>query len=86
MYNANYKNILKEKENNLIDALNLLDSSIKNTLKLQNDKILKLEQEIKDFKIDNSYKEEKNKEIDKLKLELNNILKDIDNIITNITK
>lgn len=86
MYNANYKNILKEKENNLIDALNLLDSSIKNTLKLQNDKILKLEQEIKDFKIDNSYKEEKNKEIDKLKLELNNILKDIDDIITNITK
>ena len=86
MYDTNYKNILKEKENKLVEALNLLDSSIKEKIELKDKKINELEENAKNFKVDDTYKEEKNKEINEFKLELNNILKDIDNIIANITK
>lgn len=86
MDNENYKKILKEKKDDLINSLNLLDKNIRLKLEEKNNIIEELKKKNNNTLIEETYKIQKNKELDLLKLELNNILKDIDNIITNITK
>lgn len=85
MDNSNYKKTLKAKKIALIDALNLLGNNITAKIKEKNNTINKLNEKVENLFADEDYKIKKNKELDSLKLELNDILKDIDNIITNIT-
>ena len=63
-----------------------MGNNITNKLKEKNNIIKNINEKLNSNDLDYiaKYKTEKNKELDILKLELNNILKDIDNIITNI--
>ena len=85
MDNTFYKKTLKEKKIELIDALNLLGNNITAKVREKNSLIGELNKKIQNVSADEQYKIKKNRELDSLKSELNNILKDIDNIITNIT-
>lgn len=85
MDNTFYKKTLKAKKIELIDALNLLGNNITAKVREKNSLIGELNKKIQNVSADEQYKIKKNRELDSLKSELNNILKDIDNIITNIT-
>ena len=85
MDNTFYKKTLKTKKIELIDALNTLGNNITSKIKEKNSLIKELNEKVKNVSIDEKYRIKKNKELDSLKSELNGILKDIDNIITNIT-
>lgn len=85
MDNTVYKKTLKTKKIELINALNLLGNNITLRAKEKNNLINDLNKKVQDAFVDEEYKTKKNKDLNGLKSELNNILKDIDNIITNIT-
>ena len=85
MDNTFYKKTLKTKKIELIDALNMLGNNITSKIKEKNGLIKELNEKVKNVSVDEKYRIKKNKELDSLKSELNGILKDIDNIITNIT-
>ena len=85
MDNTVYRKALKVKKIELIEALNLLGNNVKSKVKEKNNTINKLNERVKNLFADEEYRNKKNKELDDLKLELNNILKDIDSIINNIT-
>lgn len=87
MIELNNKDIIKEKKATLINALDELSMNILNKLKSKNAEINNMQNHsIPDLDYIAKYKTEKNKEFDKLKSELNNIVDDIDNIIKNITE
>ena len=87
MIEVNNKDIIKEKKATLINALDELSMNILNKLKSKNAEINNMQNHsIPDLDYIAKYKTEKNKEFDKLKSELNNIVDDIDNIIKNITE
>lgn len=87
MIELNNKDIIKEKKATLINALDELSMNILNKLKSKNAEINNMQNHsIPDLDYIAKYKTEKNKEFDKLKSELNNIVNDIDNIIKNITE
>ena len=67
--------ILQNKKSELLKSINSLEDSINNKIKKNS---------INDLLLDND-KEQKNKEFEELKNELNLIIKDIDKIIDNIT-
>lgn len=87
MDNTAYKKTLKEKKIKLINALNVLGNNITSKLKAKNYTINDLNSKLSNTDLDYiaKYKSEKNKEFDVLKTELNDILKDVDKIIQNIT-
>ncbi len=85
MDNTFYKKTLKAKKIELINALNLLGNNITARAREKNSLIGELNKKIQNVSADEQYKIKKNRELDSLKSELNNILKDIDSIITNIT-
>lgn len=88
MDDANYKIILKDRKIQLINSLNLLGNTVKLKLKEKDDKLTELLKEKKEYvtsdKFDD-YKAVKNKELSSLKLELKNILQNIDSIVENVT-
>lgn len=88
MDDANYKIILKDRKIQLINSLNLLGNTVKLKLKEKDDKLAELIKEknryVTSDNFDN-YKAAKNKELGGLKLELKNILQNIDSIVDNIT-
>lgn len=88
MDNTIYKNNLKTKKIKLIETLNLLGNNVAQKIKEKSKLIENLEinsKDIANLEIE-SYKKTKNKEFDDLKKELNSILNDVNNIITNVTK
>lgn len=85
MDNEFYKKTLKTKKIELIESLNTLGENITTKMKTKNNLINDLNKKVQNSSIDIEYKNKKNKDLDSLKSELNNILKDIDTIITNIT-
>lgn len=87
MIGLNNRDLIKEKRAILINALDELSMNILNKLKSKNAEINNMQNHsIPDLDYIAKYKTEKNKEFDKLKSELNNIVDDIDNIIKNITE
>lgn len=88
MDNGNQKDIINRKKNELIKSMNLLGNIIASKIKEKNNTIIGLNAKLENTDLDYiaKYKTKKNKEFDSLKSELNTILKDIDTIITNITK
>ncbi len=87
MIELNNRDLIKEKKAILINALDELSMNILNKLKSKNAEINNMQNHsIPDLDYIAKYKTEKNKEFDKLKSELNNIVDDIDNIIKNITE
>lgn len=87
MIELNNKDVIKEKKATLINALDELSMNILNKLKSKNTEINNMQNySVPDLDYIAKYKTEKNKEFDKLKSELNNIVNDIDNIIKNITE
>lgn len=87
MDNVNYRNTLKNKKIELINYLDLLGKNITAKVKEKNKTIDDLNKKLQNTDLDYiaKYKNEKNKEFDLLKSELNSILADIDNIINDIT-
>lgn len=84
MDNILYKSALKNKKNELINALNLLAEDISKKIAEKNNIIKALNTEIEENSPEKFI--EKNKELDSLKKELNELLQEIDKIISSITK
>lgn len=84
MDNILYKSALKNKKNELINALNLLAEDINKKIVEKNNIIKALNVKIEENSPEKFI--EKNKELDLLKQELNELLQEIDKIISSITK
>ena len=85
MENNNYKIQLKEKQMQVLNLIYKLENNILSKMNNKDNRIIELEKHAQSNYDIEEYKENKNKELNILKQEMNTILLDITKIINDIT-